>query len=215
MYDLSYALVLLGIVVGLRLLQSCLARGRRETRPATRRTGAPSAGAASGLRAQATTRERTTMREPRIIIQQITAFFEARQAGYRLSADETAIEAWFTYPAARFLVTISVRDTATLCVVTQMPVVVPEDRRPAVAELIARINYGLLLGGFALDLSDGELHFRVTMPLADAELTQDQFDRLMGASLWSAQRYHKAVCRLLYGDDLSPAEAVAEVEMAG
>ena len=95
-----------------------------------------------------------------------------------------------------------------------MPVVIPEARRPVVAELIARINYGLMLGGFALDLSDGDLHFRVTMPLADAELTQEQFAHLLGASLWSADRYQKAFCRLLYGDDLSPAEAVAEVEMA-
>jgi hypothetical protein len=93
--------------------------------------------------------------------------------------------------------------------------IAPSSSNSRPCSVIARINYGLMIGGFALSLSDGNLHFRVALLLADAELTQEQFDRLIGASLWTVQRYHKAVCRLLYGDDLSPAEAVAEVEMAG
>jgi hypothetical protein len=221
MSDLSYTLMLLGITVGLGLLRKCRAAQRqRKAALPTHQANSPAGELASGSHVQAgigqgTAGARTAMSEPRIIIQQITAFLEARQLGYRLSADETTIEVGFACQTARFLVTVWVHPASLLCVVTQMPVVIPEDRRTAVAELIARINYSLMLGGFALSLSDGDLHFRVTVPLADAELTQEQFDRLMGASLWTVQRYHKAVCRLLYGDDLSPAEAVAEVEMAG
>jgi hypothetical protein len=219
--DLSFTLMLLGITIGLRVLRKCWSTRRQQTAALpSHRTGGPAAGLVSGQHAQAVVgrgaaKARMAMSEPRMILQQITTFLEARQVGYRLSVDETTIEVWFTCPTARFLVTISVHPAAILCVVTHMPVVVPEARRTTVAELIARINYGLTLGGFALNLSDGDLHFRVTMPLADAELTQEQFNRLIGASLWTVQRYHKAVCRLLYGDDLSPAEVVAEVEMAG
>jgi hypothetical protein len=221
MMNLSLALILLGLIALLRLPRKhSTARQSKRAALASCRADGPGVGLASGQHAQAvtgqgTTGKRTAMSEPRMILQQITSFLEGRQIGYRLSADETAIEVWFTCETARFLVTISVHPAGVLCVVTHMPQVVPEQRRTAVAELIARINYGLVVGGFALSLSDGNLHFRVTLPLADAELTQEQFDRLIGASLWTVQRYHKAVCRLLYGDDLSPAEAVAEVEMAG
>ncbi len=219
--ELSCTWLLLSIIIGLRMLQKYLNAGRQQSvgRP-SHQTGGLAAGLVGGQHVQAVAgqgaaKERTAMSEPRMIMRQITAFLEARQVGYRLSADETAIEVWFTCETAKFLVTISMHPAGILCVVTHMPQVIPEQRRTAVAELIARINYGLVIGGFALSLSDGSLHFRVTLPLADAELTQEQFDRLIGASLWTVQRYHKAVCRLLYGDDLSPAEAVAEVEMAG
>jgi hypothetical protein len=220
MMSLSYIWMLLVIFIALRVLQGCRSAQRRQrVGLPTHQPGGPAAGLVSGQHAQTVVgrgaaKGKTAMSEPRMILQQITAFLEARQIGCRLSGDETAIEVWFICAPAKFLVTISVHPAGILCVVTHVPAVIPEDRRTAVAELIARINYNLMIGGFALNLSDGNLYFKVTMPLADAELTQEQFDRLIGASLWTVQRYYKAVCRLLYGDDLSPAEAVAEVEMA-
>ncbi|MDM8007631.1 MAG: YbjN domain-containing protein [Phycisphaerae bacterium] len=220
MINLSDIWMLLGIIVGLRVLLRCRSarRGQRAGLP-TPQPGGQAAGLAGARDAQPVVgrgpvKERTTMCEPRMILQQMIAFLEARQVNYRLNGDQTVIEIWFTCATAKVLVTVSVHPSGTLCVVTHVPVVIPEGRRTAMAELIARINYDLLVGGFALNLSDGNLHFRITMPLADAELTQEQFDRLIGTSLWTVERYFKAVCRLLYGGDLSPAEAVAEVEMA-
>ncbi len=216
MTDATLAWLLASAIVGIGLLWKLAARRQQRAALAAARAGPANIGRESLSMAQEAVKEKTPMSDARVVVEQITRFLEARKTVYRLSADGTAIEVGFVYPAARFMVTITVReDGPFVCVVTQIPMVIPEARRPAVAELIVRINYGLMLGAFALDLSDGELHFRVTMPLADAELTENQFGHLMGASLWSADRYHKAFCRLLYGDDLSPAEAVAEVEMAG
>ncbi len=38
-----------------------------------------------------------------------------------------------------------------------IPVTAPEGRRIAVAELLTRANYGMLIGNFELDLDDGEI----------------------------------------------------------
>ena len=94
------------------------------------------------------------------------------------------------------------------------PVVVPETRRVEMAETVTRANYGLLLGGFQLDMSDGELVFHASMPVPDGAVTCEQFHQLFDASAWSVSTYARAFNRLLYGDDLSPAEVIAEVEMA-
>lgn len=44
-----------------------------------------------------------------------------------------------------------------------LPARVPVERRPAVAELLTRINYGLILGNFELDLDDGEVRFKASI----------------------------------------------------
>jgi hypothetical protein len=40
------------------------------------------------------------------------------------------------------------------------PVAVAEERRVDVAELILRANYGAVLGGFEMDVDDGEVRYR-------------------------------------------------------
>ena len=95
-----------------------------------------------------------------------------------------------------------------------LPLVVPEKLRASAAETVVRVNESVLVGGFTLRMSDGFLSFRSTLPLAGSTLTLAQFNALWHASLGAAVMYHRAFARLVYGDDLSPAEVVAEVEMA-
>lgn len=48
---------------------------------------------------------------------------------------------------------------------------VPKNRRHPVAEGIVRVNYGLLLGGFFMDYSDGEFGYRAAIPLGEDTLS--------------------------------------------
>jgi hypothetical protein len=50
-----------------------------------------------------------------------------------------------------------------------LPELVPEDRRPPVAELVLAANWRLLTGAFHLDLGGGGLLFRTTLLLPDDE----------------------------------------------
>ena len=52
------------------------------------------------------------------------------------------------------------------------PVRVPEGARPAIAETIARANYGLRVGKFELDIDDGELRFQAAQILTDDSLEE-------------------------------------------
>lgn len=94
-----------------------------------------------------------------------------------------------------------------------LPVVVPEARRTQAAETAVRANHDLLVGCFDMNMANGIVTFRASVPVADAIMTAEQFDATWHTALATTDRYHRAFCRLLYGDDLSPAEVVAEVEM--
>ncbi len=147
-------------------------------------------------------------------IDRVCRFLDADEFAYRLREDNNGIDTGFRGRSGTFSVLISAREQpATLGIFVRIPLVVPEARRPQMAETVVRANYGLSLGSFDLDMSDGALGFRCTMPIGGAAITHEQFRDLLGASLWTVDRYHRAFCRLLFGDDLSPAEVIAEVEM--
>ena len=50
---------------------------------------------------------------------------------------------------------------------------VPEDKIDCMCRWIAEKNYGLTLGEFKLDPSDGELSFRITCPLDKGAINED------------------------------------------
>lgn len=155
------------------------------------------------------------MEERDMTIELISQFLEARQWQYRLT-DHGLIETGFYGTAARFPVRLWLRDqpVVALMVVVDLPFIVSEERRGQIAEAVARANCGSGPARFDFDLSEGSICCVGILPVCDNELTQEQFDALFGCALSMADRYFKAFARLLYGDDLSPAEVVAEVEMA-
>lgn len=155
------------------------------------------------------------MNAEQMTFDQIRAFLDARTVRYYSSGEDRVIQAGFAMPAGRFAVSIHVRGEPTLVFVdVEVPITIPEDRRPQAAETVVRANFGNALGRFELDMSGGHLSFRTSMPAGEEGIGQTQFDCLMNAALWSANRYHRAFGRLVFGDDLSPAEVIAEVEMA-
>lgn len=157
-----------------------------------------------------------TMERARDILSQVCGFFDADDVRYRSYPDGTGIEAVFCGETAPFTATVMVREEPlVLGVLIRVPIIVPEARRVQMAETVVRANDRLLVGAFDLNMTDGMLAFRASIPLAEASIVHEQFRDLMRAALWSVDRYHRAFCRLLYGDDLSPAEVIAEVEMAG
>lgn len=151
----------------------------------------------------------------RMAFDQVKAWFDEQNARYRADDERLTIETAYSMPAATFNATVLVTDDPAMIQVHAYAMInVPEDRRAAMAETIARANCGLKFGHFDLHFGHGGLRFYVSMPLAQDGIEGEQFGVLLGAALGCMDRYFRAFCRLLYGDDLSPAEVIAEVEMA-
>ncbi len=62
-------------------------------------------------------------------------------------------------------------------------------------------------------MHSGDLYFHAAALLSDAGLSAEQLHTVLGLALSLSDRYYRAFARLLFADDLSPAEAIAEVEM--
>jgi hypothetical protein len=148
-------------------------------------------------------------------LDRVCEFLDGQDWKYSISEDDSSIHTGFRDESGSFFLKIVAPECPpVLGVIVNLPLAVPENRRVAMAEAVARANYGLLLGCFDLDMSDGELGFRAVMPLEEAAPTEGQFGVLLLVSCATAVRYYRAFSRLVFCDDLSPAEVIAEVEMA-
>jgi len=99
-------------------------------------------------------------------------------------------------------------------------VLVPPERRAEVARAALYANFQLLLGGFALDLQDGELLFQLTVPCLEVGLAPAQIGHCLRAIAWSLSEYLPALLRLSWSPatvedvldipDPSPLEALLQ-----
>lgn len=91
------------------------------------------------------------------------------------------------------------------------PVNAPEDKRLDLAEFLTWANYGLFVGNFEMDLSDGEIRYKTSIDVEGDRLSQALVQQLVYTNVFMMDRYLPGIMRVLYGG-ASPAEAIAEVE---
>lgn len=94
-----------------------------------------------------------------------------------------------------------------LLVYSIYPVRVPEGKRPVVAELLTRINWGLPTGDFEMDWGDGEVRVRTAMPLEQGDFTDKQLEQLFYSNLALANRYLAGIYGAAFGN-VSPEVAL-------
>lgn len=91
------------------------------------------------------------------------------------------------------------------------PVTAERSRRMAVAEYLTRVNYGLVLGNFEMDFEDGEIRYKTSISVDDAELTPAMTGRLVEANVEAMDQYLPGLMLVLRGKT-TPAEAAARMD---
>jgi hypothetical protein len=91
------------------------------------------------------------------------------------------------------------------------PVKVPEEYRPAIAEFLTRANYGMRIGNFEMDFSDGEVRYKSSLDFENATLTPALIKNTIYPAVRTIDQYIPGIMSVVYGGK-SPAEAVAEIE---
>jgi hypothetical protein len=84
-------------------------------------------------------------------------------------------------------------------------------RRPAMAELLTRANYGLPAGCFELDYADGEVRLRTELEWHGLEVTKAAARHLVLRNATTFERYLIAIERVARGE-ATPEAAIREVE---
>ncbi|MHC5598380.1 MAG: type III secretion system chaperone family protein [Nostoc sp.] len=91
------------------------------------------------------------------------------------------------------------------------PVNAPENKRLAIAELLTRANYGMMIGNFELDFTDGEISYKTSIDVEGDRLSFALIQRVVYANVTMMDEYLPGILSVIYGN-LSPEEAIAQVE---
>lgn len=91
------------------------------------------------------------------------------------------------------------------------PVGVPGRRRKEVAELLARINYGLSVGQIGLNFESGKIRYKGTIEVKDGALSVAMVNIMVDRGMSILDNFLPAVNAVAYTND-SPADAFAKVD---
>lgn len=95
---------------------------------------------------------------------------------------------------------------------TYFPMDIPENKRELVSEFLTRANYGLKTGNFEMDLSDGEVRYKVHTTWDDGVIPSlAMTERYVDMGFMMMNRYGGAIMKVVYAD-MSPEDAVALAE---
>ena len=92
------------------------------------------------------------------------------------------------------------------------PHLIPPLQRLAMAELLTRANFGLIIGNFELDLDDGEVRYKTSVDVEGTRLSIALIRQVVNLNVATMDRYWPAIQHTLAG--VAPAEALSRVEAA-
>lgn len=97
-------------------------------------------------------------------------------------------------------------------ILSPIPSRIPEDKRVDAAVAVSVANYGMINGCFDLDMSDGEIRFRVAQGYKGMELSNEFIKYIMGIVFFTTDKYNDKFFML--GKGLMSLEQFIEQESA-
>ena len=91
------------------------------------------------------------------------------------------------------------------------PIRVPEGCRTAIAEAVARANYGLRVGKFEFNVDEGDLRFQASQALLRESVGESVIDRMITTTMAMLDMYLPAFLSVIYGNEV-PKDAIRCVE---
>jgi hypothetical protein len=91
------------------------------------------------------------------------------------------------------------------------PVAVPEERRPAVAEFLTRANYGMRIGNFELDFTDGEVRYKSSLDFEGVGLSPVVIRNSLYPAAQTMDRYFPGLIAVVAGAK-TPQQSVEMIE---
>lgn len=146
-------------------------------------------------------------------IEYLQRHFDEREIRYQAYPDHNCVRATFSGAHSTYEFALTA-DEQLFQVFAKPFFSIPEGARNQVSDLCARMNYGLKLGKWEFDPSDGEIRYQAATCLTDEkELTDRMIGLVMGACMAAIDRYVPAILSCVYGNE-SPADAVRHAESA-
>jgi len=91
------------------------------------------------------------------------------------------------------------------------PVKAPDEIRSSVAEYITRANFGLRIGNFEMDYSDGEVRYKSSIDFEGVALTSELIKNAVYPAVHTMDFYLPGLLAVMYGNK-TPGEAIEKIE---
>lgn len=75
-------------------------------------------------------------------------------------------------------------------IVSPIPGKIPEDKRMEAAVALAIANWGMINGSFELDMSDGEIRFKIAQSYDGTELNEEIMDYMLGITFVTTDKFN-------------------------
>ncbi|NJP06611.1 MAG: YbjN domain-containing protein [Chloroflexaceae bacterium] len=88
---------------------------------------------------------------------------------------------------------------------------VPEDHRLILADFFTRANYGLAIGNFEMDVTDGEIRYKTSIDVEGDRLSTVLIKQLVYANVVVMDTYLPGIMAVMFAN-VSPAQAILQIE---
>ncbi len=91
------------------------------------------------------------------------------------------------------------------------PLVVPEEGKMAIAEFITKVNFGMVIGNFEFDFSDGEIRYKTSLDVEGDRLSNALIKQSVYLNVLTMDKYLPALVSVI-NNQLSVDGAIDEIE---
>jgi hypothetical protein len=120
----------------------------------------------------------------------LVTFFAGEQWKFASSAQQQTVSFVFDGKAGPWTTYVKAFDAEQqIAVYGVLPFTIEDDQRLAAAELITRINHGLVIGNFEMDFGDGEVRYKTSLDFEGEVLTDKLVIQLVRANLAIVDSY--------------------------
>ena len=147
--------------------------------------------------------ERPTLGQPAVagLLTKVTRFFDNNQWSYERLEGQPAVAIGFEGKSGAWRCIAAVNEQAQqVAFFSMVDTKVAPEKRPAVIEYITRTNYGLGLGNFEMDLTDGHVRCKTCLAVGGSELTPALLGNLVSANCELMERYVPALRKVASGE---------------
>ena len=167
-------------------------------------------------RASATDEQKSTndpSSDERSDLDKVVEYLQQESWSFNVDRDRAIIHTSATGSNGSYRIILDVKagEDKMLIVYIYCPSKVPEDKRLKIAEFITRANYGVMIGNFEEDFSDGEVRYKGALEYTGGELTGKMIEQVIQKCAFTMNRYFPGIMRVIYGD-VEAVNAIREIE---
>jgi len=148
----------------------------------------------------------------RTIFETVAHFFQTQNWTVNQIPDQPILHFYFEGENGRWECYAQAREAqGQFIFYSVFPQKAPQVKHQAVAEYITRANYGMIIGNFEFDFSDGEIRYKTSIDVDSSNLDVAVIGQLVYTNLLNVDKYLLGILEILDGEIL-PKEAIASIE---